>query len=231
MKTEIAVTFDFVCPWSYIGINRLLRTLDSLSSDFEWDIQWRSLEINPMLPAMGVERRGYRREKYGEQRGRMLDAQVEAQARYDGLRLHMDSIRTQASSHLAHRLRPLARARNREQQFVMAVFKGYFEDAVNIGEIDELVRIAASVHLDRDEVRDYLADQFSEGTSQVTSQEGGVVGIHGVPHLKIGEFSVVGVRPARELRELLVQAAHSDLPPPGQGFCAPDDEDCPSSPI
>ncbi|KAJ3472680.1 hypothetical protein NLI96_g13289 [Meripilus lineatus] len=227
----MVVTFDFVCPWSYIGINRLLRTLDSLSSDFEWDIKWRSREINPTLPAAGVDRIAYRREKYGEQRGRMLDAQVEAQARYDGLRLNMNSIRTQASSHLAHQLRVLARKRNREQQFVMAVFKGYFESAVNIGEADELVQIAASVHMDPVEVRNYLAERMRGGTSLSTSQEDNVDGIHAVPHVQIGELSVVGVRPARELREFLVRATHSDLPPPGQGFCAPDDEDCPSSPM
>jgi hypothetical protein len=55
-------------------------------------------------------------------------------------------------------------------------------------------------------------------------------GVHAIPNLLIGAITDAGAVPWTELREALVRAAESDVSPPGQGFCAPDDEDCAGTP-
>src|ERR1700676_4079902 len=133
MSVNIEVTFDFVCPWCYIGVKRLMRAIEGLSDDFDWNLSWKPYEINPKLPAAGVDRSSYRATKYGEARGRMVDAQVEAQARYDSVQIDMNSIGIMANSRLAHRLRLLAKEKNLERRYIHAVYKAYFEAGINIG--------------------------------------------------------------------------------------------------
>ncbi|ANB76345.1 hypothetical protein AYM40_29310 [Paraburkholderia phytofirmans OLGA172] len=230
MNIDITVTFDFVCPWCYIGFKRLMRAIDSLGDDFDWTIGWRPFELNPELPAGGLDRASYRTSRYGEAHGRMLDAQIEAQARYDGIHLNMSSIKTIANSRLAHRLRLLAEKNNLERPFIRAVYKAYFEQGVNIGLTQELQCIAESVHLPADEVRACLEDPSSEDRIIELEEHARESGVHAIPNLLIGAITVAGAVPWTELRESLVRAAESDVPPPGQGFCAPDDEDCAGTP-
>jgi predicted DsbA family dithiol-disulfide isomerase len=226
MNVDIAVTFDFACPWCYIGIKRLTRAIDSLSDDFCCDIGWRPFELNPELPASGMDRVSYRMTKYGEAHGRMLDAQIEAQARYEGIRLNMRSIKTMANSRLAHTLCQLAQKKNLERLFIHAVFKAYFEEGVNIGLVPELVRIAESIHMHADEARACLEDPSSEDHIIALEEHARESGVHAIPTFLIGTKTVAGAVPWTELRETLLLAAGSGLPPPGHGFCAPDDEDC-----
>lgn len=229
MSVNIEVTFDFVCPWCYIGVKRLMRAIEGLSDDFDWNLSWKPYEINPKLPAAGVDRASYRATKYGEARGRMVDAQVEAQARYDGVQIDMNSIGIMANSRLAHRLRLLAKEKNLERRYIHAVYKAYFEAGINIGIEAELVRIAESVRIDADHARRYLRDISSDERVVMLEEEARANGVHEVPHFLIGTIPVTGAIPWTAIKETLVRAADSDLPPPGQGFCAPDDEDCAGS--
>ncbi|MFM0553642.1 DsbA family oxidoreductase [Paraburkholderia sediminicola] len=230
MPIDITVTHDFVCPWCYIGINRLLHAIDSLSDDFEWQLSWMPLELNPSLPLAGIDRASYRTANYGESHGKMLDAQIEAQARYDGIGLDMRILQTMSNSRPAHRVRLLAQERNLERAFIHAVYRAYFECGMNIGVDSELARIARSVHISEQDALECLKDPTTD--QRVVDLERGASqkGIREVPHFQIGPIPVSGAVPVTTLKEALARAANSDLPPPGQGFCAPDDEDCAGSP-
>ena len=64
MLFTIDVYSDPICPWCYIGKRRLERALKS-RPDFEPLIRWRAFQLNPAMPAGGMDRKPYLAAKFG----------------------------------------------------------------------------------------------------------------------------------------------------------------------
>ncbi len=87
-----------------------------------------------------------------------------------------------------------------------ALFRAYFVDAVNVSEIDELVRIAGEVGLPGEEARRVIEErEFAKAVDRDWEQARGL-GVTGVPTYVADERGIVGAQPY-ELLEQLVQAA------------------------
>ena len=72
--TTIDVVSDVVCPWCYIGKRRLEAALVDRA---EARIRWHPFQLNPDIPAEGVDRRSYLEEKFGgPERAREIYARV-----------------------------------------------------------------------------------------------------------------------------------------------------------
>src|SRR5258708_40138096 len=75
----LEVVSDIICPWCYVGKRRLEEALMLVASDVPVTVTWRPLELNPTMPAGGLDRREYRTRKFGSWgRSRQLDAEVAA---------------------------------------------------------------------------------------------------------------------------------------------------------
>ena len=56
MQIQINVTSDFICPWCYIGEKRLARAVEGLPAGIDVRLQWLPFELNPDMPAEGMDR-------------------------------------------------------------------------------------------------------------------------------------------------------------------------------
>src|ERR1700751_1227754 len=78
----IDVVSDVVCPWCYIGKRRLEAALGGLrhsQPDFLYEVPWHPFQLNPDLPASGMDRREYLEGKFGgKDRAREIYARVSA---------------------------------------------------------------------------------------------------------------------------------------------------------
>jgi len=64
----VDVVSDVVCPWCYIGKRRLEAALAQLresNPDLPFEIRWHPFQLNPDLPAEGVDRKAYLEAKFG----------------------------------------------------------------------------------------------------------------------------------------------------------------------
>ena len=61
----IDVVSDVVCPWCYIGKRHLEAALAGSRDAAGAKVRWHPFELNPDLPAEGVERKGYLEAKFG----------------------------------------------------------------------------------------------------------------------------------------------------------------------
>src|SRR5882672_1315694 len=87
----LEVVSDIICPWCYVGKRRLEGALMLVASDVPVTVTWRPFELNPTMPAGGLDRREYRTRKFGSwERSRQLDAEVAAAGAEDGLAFHHD---------------------------------------------------------------------------------------------------------------------------------------------
>ena len=61
----IDVVSDVVCPWCFIGKRHLEAALAGLPEAAGAKVRWHPFELNPDLPAEGVDRKGYLEAKFG----------------------------------------------------------------------------------------------------------------------------------------------------------------------
>ncbi len=95
----------------------------------------------------------------------------------------------------AHEATEYARDGGLLWEFHRAVFKAYWEDERNIGDVDVLAEVAASCGLDGEGLREALADGRYTERIQEQIEWGRAVGVTGVPTTVFNErFAVVGAQ-------------------------------------
>jgi predicted DsbA family dithiol-disulfide isomerase len=144
-RLTVEVASDVICPWCYIGKRRLEKAIASLDGELAVDIRWLPFQLNPDMPPGGMPRAEYRRAKFGSvERGRELDARVAAEGQKEGIRFAFDRMQRTPNTVRAHQLIELAQKEGAGESVVDALFRAYFEDALDIGDDAVLAGIAAT---------------------------------------------------------------------------------------
>lgn len=86
-----------------------------------------------------------------------------------------------------------------------ALYRAYFVDARNIGDVPVLLEIVAEVGLSVDEARAALAERRFQAEVDADWQRSRQLGVTGVPTFVAGGYGVVGAQPYEALEQLLDQ--------------------------
>jgi predicted DsbA family dithiol-disulfide isomerase len=186
MELTIEVFSDVICPWCYIGKRRLEKALQLLGRRHDWEVVWRPFELNPGMPAEGIDRRAYRTAKFGSwERSLELEARVAAVGATVGIPFAFDRIARTPNTFDAHRLIGYARQHGRQDALVEALFQAYFVEGRNVGDRSVLAAVAAEAGLDPAEIARLL--ESDRGTDDIRGEleRGRRLGIDGVPYFLI----------------------------------------------
>ena len=209
----VSITSDFICPWCFIGERRLARAAANLAEEskeaIRLDITWRPFELNPNMPAEGIDRRTYRIAKFGTwEQSQRLDAQVIQAGTPDGVVFNYDRITRTPNTRRAHRLVWWAtREGGDSNQLVERLFQAYFVAGRDLASPEVLADIAAETGLSRDAAAAFLATD--QGTDDIVAAETEAHrrGVHGVPDFRIGTVGFSGAQPIGVMMEALRHAA------------------------
>jgi predicted DsbA family dithiol-disulfide isomerase len=194
----IEVYSDVICPWCYVGKRRLERALAQLGGTGLTKIMWRPFQLNPNMPKQGMDRTVYLEAKFGslavfnEMEQRLLEAGREEQIAFA-----FDKITRTPNTFLAHRLIWFAGAQGSQDAVVEQLFKGYFEQGLDIGSSSVLVELAKRGGLD---ATTFL--QSDGGLAEVKAEEsrGQGLGIRAVPYFVFNRaYGISGAQPAEAL--------------------------------
>ena len=205
---SITVYSDVICPWCYVGKRRLEAALSSPGMPTGIEFTWRPFELNPDMPAEGIERRIYRANKFGEARSAELDLRMADTGREVGIAFAFDRMQRTPNTRLAHRLIWEADRQGAQDALVERLFHAYFEEGVDIGRADVLTALAAEAGLEPDAVERAL--DGSESLQAVTKleQQGYAMGIQGVPFfILLAKYGISGAQPPEFWREALPKIA------------------------
>ena len=143
----IEIYSDVVCPWCYVGKRRLERALTQLAT-VRTSVTWRPFQLNPTMPAEGMDRIAYLEAKFGGlDTFRRLEEQVIAAGSLEGITFSFEKILRTPNTFLAHRLIWYSKQEGRQDQIVEALFRGYFEHGADIGSASALSYLAESAGL------------------------------------------------------------------------------------
>ncbi len=205
---SIVVYSDVICPWCYVGKRRLEAALAGPGMPGNLRFSWRPFELNPDMPAQGVERKAYRGRKFGEARSAELDRNMLETGRELGIAFAFDRMQRTPNTRLAHRLIWEAARQGRQDAMVERLFHGYFEEALDIGDPEVLERLAAESGLDADGVGTAMTDDRSLEAVVDLEQQGYRLGIQGVPFfILLQKYGVSGAQPPEFWHEALPKIA------------------------
>jgi predicted DsbA family dithiol-disulfide isomerase len=201
---RIEIFSDVVCPWCFVGHQRLSRVAAELGE--KPALRYRPFYLQPNTPEAGVDIPNMLKKKYGVEPSRMF-AMVEAAARESELTLDLTKQRFMYPTVRAHTLLRHAERKGTQPALVRALFEAYFQDAKNIADVDELVRVAGAHGFEAAEVREILADADELSVTDAVASEAARGGIRGVPYYVFNDkVGLSGAQPESVFREAFRKA-------------------------
>ena len=193
-RVRIDVFSDTVCPWCWIGKRRLERTLEA-RPDLEADTVWHAFQLNPGMPAGGMDRREYLETKFGgADEARAVYGRVIAEGARESLPFDFGAISRTPNTLDSHRLVRWAGSQPPGQTpMVEALFDAYFARGRDVGDAEALARIAAGAGYDEAGAREWLADGAGRTEVAREDMQARNAGITGVPCFVLdGKVAVPG---------------------------------------
>ena len=215
-RITIDVVSDTVCPWCFIGKRRLEAAL-ATRPEVAADVRWRAYQLNPDMPAEGMDRKAYVAAKFGsDERARALYETVRTAGTTAGLDFRFDRIERAPNTLASHRLIRWAGSAGCQDAVVEALFAAYFFDGRDLGEKSVLVDVARQAGMDAVLVGDLL-DQGRD--VELVAQEVAAardMGITGVPcFIFDGKTAVQGAQDADVLVRVIDQLTGQEAPAAG----------------
>ena len=181
-RVRIDIFSDTICPWCWIGKRRLERTLDA-RPDLQARMVWHAFQLNPTMPADGMDRKAYLAAKYGgAANARATYGRVIAEGARESLPFDFDAIPRTPNTLDSHRLVRWAAGQPPGQTpMVEALFDAFFAKAQDVGDVEVLARVAASAGYDESAAREML--EGDDCRAEVTREDMSArnAGITGVP--------------------------------------------------
>ena len=210
----VDVVSDVVCPWCFIGKRHLetaLAALQAREPGLAPAIRWHPFQLNPDIPPDGVDRRAYLDAKFGgAARADTIYARVRAAGEAAGLPLALDAIRRQPNTRDAHRLIAWAQGRDGGSDanaLVERLFRAYFTEGRDIGDRDELARLAVDAGIDAVAARELLDSSRLNAEIDAANERAHALGIGGVPFIIFdGKAAVSGAQPPDVLQDAIAAA-------------------------
>lgn len=189
--TKLDIISDPICPWCYIGKSKLDRALEK-HPEHDFEIEWHPFQLNPEMPAAGMDRREYLETKFGGKDAAVKVYSAIAQAaEAAGVEINFEGIKRTPSTLNAHRLLHWAGLEGKQNAVVDRVFKAYFREGLDISDTDVLVDIARGAGLDSAMIRRLLSGDADAQNIRDRDAAAREKGVSGVPCFVIGNHYVV----------------------------------------
>lgn len=194
---KLDILSDPICPWCYIGKTRLDEAL-AKHPDHPLQIEWHPFQLNPEMPADGMDRREYLEAKFGGREGAVKSyGHIDEMAQQAGLSLNLSGITRTPNTLNAHRLIHWAGIEGRQTPVVSFLFEAYFQNGQDIGDPEVLVTVAERAEMDGAAIRALLAGEADKDDIMARDRHARARGVSGVPTFVVAEHHVVvGAQPA-----------------------------------
>jgi predicted DsbA family dithiol-disulfide isomerase len=203
----IDIVSDLICPWCFIGKRRLDQVLASPAGAGVVP-RWRPFQLYPQLPMDGIDRATFMRARFGEDAARRGTPQaILDEARGVGLELNYGAIKRVPNTLNGHRLVDWSGPGAAQHELMDTLFRAYFCDAKDLGDVEVLADCAASVGADRNTALELL--RSDEGVDDVRAlvQDAYDSGVTGVPCFVLPSgYAIPGAQPVEVLVRFIERA-------------------------
>nr|POE74347.1 uncharacterized protein ywbo [Quercus suber] len=155
---NIDIVSDTVCPWCYVGKNRLDAAIAQHKASNPADsftTKWHPFYLNPQAPK-SVDKQAYYEQKFGAERTKVMQAHLARLGKQAGINFAFGG--KTGNTRDSHRLIQLGLSKGEEVQtkVVEQLFNAYFEEEEDITTPAVLIKRGVAAGLDEAEVKDWM---------------------------------------------------------------------------
>ena len=205
---RVDIVSDIVCPWCVIGYYQLLKALEGLPADLQWEIHWHPFELNPAMPEAGQNLHEHLGQKYGStpEQGRAARARLAAMGESMGFQFNYHDDMRMVNTFRAHQLMDWAGEQGRQTELALELFAAFFSRCEDLNDVQVLVAAAASVGLLESEAQQLLDSGAREVRVREEESHWLDRGVYAVPTLFINDrFPLTGAQEAAQLHKKLLR--------------------------
>lgn len=203
----IDVFHDTACPWCRIGKKYLFEAIALWGEKVT--IRWQPFLLDDTIPTQGIDFRTFmmQRKGIGESQLSQLFSYAKQAGEIAGVKLDFNNIPLAVNTTLSHRLIALTPAAQ-QNAVVEAVYQAYFEDGLNIGDVETLVSLAKDFGFSDRQLRAQLNGDASLAEVMAQAQAARLQGISSVPFFRFNErINVSGSQSVAVFLQALQQAS------------------------
>lgn len=208
---EIDIYSDPICPWCYIGKRRLERALAE-RAEHSPIIRWRAFQLNPDMPAAGLERERYLTLKFGgSDRASQLYDNIRRVGETEGINFDFDRIARTPNTLQAHRLIRFANGTPQADTIIETLFRRYFVEGGSIGDIESLIETGIAEGMNADTLTTYMMSDEDLDAVELEDSSARRLGIQGVPCFIINsQYALSGAQEPEAFYPLFEMAAQEE---------------------
>lgn len=207
---KIEIWSDFVCPYCYLGEKKLEKALETFEDKENIEITFKSFQLNQNeVKHKQGNYYNFISNKYGipyELAKERMDA-IKNEASKVGLNYRYD-IMIRNNTSLAHQAAKFAKYEGKEKIFVDRIFKGYFEEGADLGDLKNILFLAGEVGLNINKLENVLKEKSFLSEVTEDQEDASKLGINGVPFFIINDkIAVSGAQSIEHFKGALKKAA------------------------
>jgi len=199
---KINVFADTICGWCFIGHTNLKNAIKKFP-DTKFEISHTPFQLNPEMPTEGISRDKYLQIKFGgKDYATPMYENMKLKAEEAGIIFNLDKIKRTPNTLLSHLLIILSEKFNLQNQIKEKIYKSYFIDGLDIGDINILTNIAKKENISEKIFIDFInQENIKMVNSKITLAK--KKGISGVPFFEIGREFISGSQSILHLESVI----------------------------
>ena len=199
---KINVFADTICGWCFIGHTNLNDALKKFPN-FKFDVHHTPFQLNPDMPTEGISRDKYLEIKFGGKNyAASMFENMKLKAKESGLDFNFEKIKKTPNTVLSHLLINLSKQFNLQNEIIEKIYKSYFIDGLDIGDVKILINIAKENNITENVFTNFINDTNTENINSkiLIAKERG---INGVPFFEIGKDFISGSQSSIQLENVI----------------------------
>jgi predicted DsbA family dithiol-disulfide isomerase len=203
---RVDVVSDVVCPWCFIGKKRLEQAI-ALNPDIPVEVHYHPYFLNDWIPPEGISREQYLTTKFGSpERYKDIAKRVSTAAAQDGLTYAIDKVSRQPNTTDCHRLIHWADGIGKAPDMKQRLMELYFSEGADLSDKAVLVKAAADIGLDPDEIAKKLDTDDDLAVVSQRVEQAKTAGIQGVPFFVFDNtYGISGAQAPDQLARVIRQ--------------------------
>lgn len=208
---KIDFVSDIACPWCAVGLNALERALAALGPEIPVKLEFQPFELNPDMPAEGVDMLQYLGARYGLSEAQVHANQATLRERGAAVGFAFGARGRVWNTFDAHRLLAWARVEagaDAQRRLEHALFAAYHGAGRNPGEREVLLELVDLLGLDRTRAAQVLDGDAFAADVRAAERRWQDAGIHSVPALVVdGRHLIQGAQKPEVFEQVLRRLA------------------------
>ena len=199
---KINVFADTICGWCFIGHTNLKEALKKFPN-LKFDVHHTPFQLNPDMPTEGISRDKYLEIKFGgKDYAASMYENMKLKAKESGLHFNFEKIKKTPNTVLSHLLINLSKQFNLQNEIIEKIYKSYFIDGLDIGDVKILTNIAKENNIPENVFTNFINDKNTENINSkiLIAKE---KGINGVPFFEIGKDFISGSQSSIQLENVI----------------------------